>query len=63
MLIVKIQNGSPRRLRPAACKQNLLRAKIFFHRVVVIEMIARKVREHGHVKRNPENPLLLERVR
>src|ERR1700678_4344575 len=34
-----------------------------FHRAMVIEMVASKIRKHGHIKRNPENALLFERVR
>jgi hypothetical protein len=63
VFIVKVKNSSARRIRPAAFEQHLLGVEVFFHRAVVIEMVTRKIREHGHIKRNSENTLLLERVR
>ncbi len=63
VFIVRVHHRRPRRIRPAPFKQHLLGAEIFFHRPVIVEMVARQVREHSHIKWNPKNALLFQRMR
>ncbi len=63
IFIVNIENGRPRRFRPATFEKHLLGAEVLFHRPVIIKMVACEIREYAHIKRNSKNTLLLQRVR
>ena len=62
-LIIHIRDHSPRSIRPAAFKQNPLGREVPLHRLVIIEMIARQIRKHRHIKRHAIHAFLRQSVR
>ena len=63
IFIIKIRDRGARRIGAAAFKQHSLGGEIFVHRLVIVEVVARQVGEHGDVKRHAEHALLRQRVR
>jgi hydrogenase-4 membrane subunit HyfE len=53
-IIVGIHNGNG--VRAECIEQFLLGAKVFLHRIVVVEMVLREIREHGRTEAKPFYP-------
>ena len=63
ILVVDVCHRDPWRFRSTSLKEHTLGGKILFYRSVIVEMIARQVGEHSHVKRHAKYPFLRQRVR
>ena len=62
IFVVEISHGCARRIGAAALEQNSLGGKIFIHRLVIVEMVARQVCEYRNVEGHAEHSLLRQRV-
>ena len=60
--IVRIDHRDARRRIHRSIEEQALGGEIVFHRLVVIEMVAREVGEDGNVKRNSDHAALVEGV-
>src|SRR5215471_8164982 len=57
VLVFSVENGDARRIGPAALEQHLLGCEILFHRVMIVEVVASEIGEHGYIEWNAEDSL------
>src|SRR5258708_12783640 len=58
IFIVNIENGRPRRFRPATFEKHLLGAELLLPRPLIIKMASCEIREYPHLKLKSKNPPL-----
>src|ERR1700684_405331 len=63
VFVITVQNPYPRSIRTATVKKNSLCREILLHGLVIVEVVARKVRKSGDIKRYAIHALLLECMR
>src|SRR3954451_18771108 len=61
--VIKIRYDSSGRIRAAALEEHPLGVEVLLHGLVIIQMIAREVREHCDIEGNAEHTLLSEGMR
>jgi hypothetical protein len=62
VLIVQVRHCRARRIGSASFEQHPLGGEVFVHGLVIIEMIAREIREHSDVEGDSVDSLLRQRV-
>ena len=62
VFIVNVEDGRARRWSSRAIEELSFGGKVFLHAAVIIEMVAGKVGEDGHIEMKPEDPLLVKGV-
>ena len=63
ILVVKVGHRCARRIGTTAREQYSLGREILVHGLVIIEVVARQVREHGNIKGHPEHSFLRQGMR